>query len=698
MDKGDHDESFMAKLESTYTSGQVAARLSDLLTERITVATYGKMKEDIDTLNGNGYQLTENVCRLWCAQCAENHLAKGQIAEYLDVIRVWMVPGESRPEDQSEFDTSCPRMWQVAPTLSDEQALDEEVDAKPENAAEVREWEMGRAFDKSVRGFGTFYMNAWACDSLYQLLRTDLTKVETIMSKWIEHEAYMDKSVLGERALEAVATVTVFANACMAVISKAFLTAEAHNDFVQVFIPGKAKQPTGRAEFFRLLAVTCRKHPKWKDLESRTVGCAAREILVAPLAKSALAVFNAGAVSFDHVDDIMKSLPVWKEECREGALDHIEGAVRSWLIKKVSEITTEAADAHIEDILLQDLAKLKDHLAFFDDAESQKARDSAGETFQQVAASASTHAILNMAVTDDFLVSNADFISKVDALPQTLPDEVQTALEDIGRKFHEGISEMAAKILTEDDSELIYQGIANLTALGSRVALKGSLPKLMKTLVDKAIVVRTVFRKYTSIPNSTTTVALNRAVLAFKAVILKKDEQTEFMVQFLRSCLGGLAPALEAHSKVQSEKVCDCQSELQMQIDDLAAVCKGARDGSSWKAGIDDSWSLKQVLDQAHVAKGLLAGPGAKVIGAKALLAEVDQLAALAVYVFLAEHARCVVCMCFCCIRAPCLQPGISNEFQCVFIICVSPSGNHEVQHRTLQVGRGCPQEPSGDP
>ena len=241
LTQGDHSGKFLTKLEDKFAAGTAASKIANMLEGRVSLETFTVLKPDIQKLIDEGYTLTENVCRHWCAHMAEHHLAKNNLNEYVETLRCWLLPGEACLDEDTEieFDISCPRLWQVAPTKADEDALDEDVEAKPDLPAELRDWEMARKFDKSVKTFGDWLLNAWSCDSLYTLLKTDLEKSEKVMSLWLSSQEKGDKTSLGPLTLGATDTINTFATAYLSVVSSTMMTVESHEPFSLVFLPGQ---------------------------------------------------------------------------------------------------------------------------------------------------------------------------------------------------------------------------------------------------------------------------------------------------------------------------------------------------------------------------------------------------------------------------------------------------------------------------
>jgi len=118
--------------------------------------------------------LTENMARFWAAQYAEHVLAVGNYDAFISVSRPWLLDGETREQDTTEFDAALPQSWRVAPLQEDEVNLDQEVDPKPDAPSELQAWEIDRAYDLSTRQYPKLVLATFACDSFYKLLMTDV--------------------------------------------------------------------------------------------------------------------------------------------------------------------------------------------------------------------------------------------------------------------------------------------------------------------------------------------------------------------------------------------------------------------------------------------------------------------------------------------------------------------------------------------
>ncbi len=271
---GDKDEEQLAKLTKIYDCGMAATRLAEGCNERMTAGTFVAMRDDIDLIVKGGHQLTENTARRWCVQTAEHCFSKGNVVGFVNSLRVWLKSDETRHKDETTFDHSAPEMWQVTPLKEDEDALDEDPEPKPILPADIREWEMARAFDRNTKAFASLLISGFSSDTLYKHLKTDHVKARTVLEAWLGSQDNARTDHLGSRVRAAVAVCNTFARAYLSVADDTTMTTrETFDDFSQVFVVStamgsKVKVDPQKAEFFQLMALTCRRHPNWKDMES----------------------------------------------------------------------------------------------------------------------------------------------------------------------------------------------------------------------------------------------------------------------------------------------------------------------------------------------------------------------------------------------------------------------------------------------
>jgi hypothetical protein len=90
--------------------------------------------------------------------------------------------GELGEDAADRFDIDAPLLALVSPTAEDEGMAAEDSPEKPETLTESMNWSKDRAFDKSVKSFGTFYLNIWASDAVYEIVCTNVSKAK---ASWV---------------------------------------------------------------------------------------------------------------------------------------------------------------------------------------------------------------------------------------------------------------------------------------------------------------------------------------------------------------------------------------------------------------------------------------------------------------------------------------------------------------------------------
>ena len=531
--------------------------------------------------------------------------------------------GWLRSAQDESFDVEEPRMFMVAPTADEEDALQEQPEPKPDLPSEIMEWEVRKAFDKGVQAWPTTWLNAFACDALYNLLKGDLPKSFELMCQWLKLSTAVDmKVILPPRSRAACEQVDTFATAYVAVAADSeILTAHRHAAFTSVFTPQKGKP---QAEFFKLLATTCRKNLDFKTLEASLIRGAGKELEAGDDLRAILATIISGGLNQEHVEKTMTGLATWVPACRPGVTARITTGIKAWLAEQVAQLTSQDASA-ISDTAaaLSTLSWCKEKLSFFaliseHAADAHEIQEKATTLLNVLNAKSSSAFFESLAQdgADQEPLESSGFVGKVDALLGHDTTELQPTLQIIGAALVGKLHAFAEGIAKEGAPETLRQVLANALAINDHTKLFSD--KVMKAIVDKAIALRTTFVAYNTSQTKSNLNAFNKAVLQWKAFKLSTGEQSHAQVNMLRSCLIGNTTALEEHMKIQSQKSGDAVKELTLHIGEYKGISCGCRDGCSWKTGIEDDWSVDRILEHASVPRtGLLAGPGSKVSMAK---------------------------------------------------------------------------------
>ncbi len=96
--RGDKDEGVLAKLTRIHTAGMAATRLSEsyMANDRLSGSTIIQWRDDIEILIKAGHTITENIARRWCCGFAEICLTKDVKNTFVECLRIWLLPGETR--------------------------------------------------------------------------------------------------------------------------------------------------------------------------------------------------------------------------------------------------------------------------------------------------------------------------------------------------------------------------------------------------------------------------------------------------------------------------------------------------------------------------------------------------------------------------------------------------------------------------
>jgi hypothetical protein len=310
---------------------------------------------------------TENIQRHFAAEVAHFELSKKRFDVFVNTLRLWRMAGDPDRDNEQEaaFDTEDVQMWRICPLASDEETASGEPGEKPTDPQQLREWLMSTSYDASVKKFNVFYCSAWSCDAMFTLIKADMPSTVKVCQLWVDAEAKGEALDLGPLALSAKEAVSDFCKAYLAVCGGDVLTKSAHDCFLKVFMPSKASK---HPDFWKYLALTARKHPQFKPLESELVRCAAQEIHASePLAKLKMD-FDDGeiplATALEHIDKLFG----WVQEnaIRTSVTDPLIATTRNWLFAQTESIledgpisSSQGSAKGADDTTQEDLTKCK---------------------------------------------------------------------------------------------------------------------------------------------------------------------------------------------------------------------------------------------------------------------------------------------------------------------------------------------------
>ena len=631
---GKHEGKFLMRLEMAYKAGTAAGTLASFCGQRACRDNFAKMKECIGVLGQQQMYPTENICRQWTAEYAQDCLSGGNILAFVEALQVHRPEGESeRSEDwlpsPDTFDLDAPVMWKVCPTIADCEAAEEEPEPRPELPAQIPDWEMNRAYDKSVRSFPSFFCNAWACDALYDMLQNNITKATELMGGWQAACQGIEQDSLPPKVWSALQRTTTFARAYLAIASSDVLDVALHQAYTTVFMPQMGK-PQG--ELYSLLSSAARKNKDFKDLESKIIKLSPTELEHGVKLAEAIEKANSDAMDFDAACEYIAELPQWQKGCRAVAVARIEPALKTFFTEHTKQLTSEAQgelDWERSNQVHTELATCEKHLVWWGkglDPEAKKTLETASSTIKELSRSLTAGKLAEWAEAEEDTIEDiegASFVAHLDKVRDNTTPGVLSSLRTIEAKLMRSAKDIAVNTADESLHERWKQLAANLVGLQAHLgSSQVDAAGVVQPIVNNALAVHVAYEAYNGNKSKANRNALNKAAVAWWHFKLSTThQQVGYNVAFLKQALAGVQTALAEHRVLQRSAVGAAEQELQMQIDDLRKIAYGTRNGESWKAEIDETWSLDSVLDLAHTSRtGLVHGPGIKVMGAKAEL------------------------------------------------------------------------------
>ncbi len=367
--------------------------------------------------------------------------------------------------------------------------------------------------------------------------------------------------------------------------------------------------------------------------ETRAIQTASAEIQATPVINEAVSKLNDNTFSCDDADTLMPDVERWRTTCRDGSLKVLRDSLRSWFSAEVHKLVKqreELAD-DVDTSTLEPFQKLKKYLVGFNDPVVQPLLDKVGNNIEEMFAASARRSVLTLGEEENLeILCGPELVTMIDSLPTELSEDMKVSLDDAAQKLLDRCLVSAGAFMDDTEEAKLPQIFTNVGILQGRLELKGANPKLMSRIFEKAVYVKVALAKFESSAAKTNQVGLNRAVQNFKQVaVLGVNEDTEFMVSFLRNILKSISPAYTAQSKVVCEKIKEATAEFKVIVDEAAKFAGGTRNGSSWKTEINQKWGLKRILENAFAPGGLCTGPGETVRAMKGLLKEalVAQLA-----------------------------------------------------------------------
>jgi hypothetical protein len=462
---------------------------------------------------------------------------------------------------------------------------------------------------------------------MYELVRTNVAGAKTLMEKWVTSLGSMPaEHGLGPRALKSVMMTGRVAKAYLAVVSDQVLTPEAHAAFGEVFLNSGRNQK--QSDFVRLFSICARKNAAFKQMESRMVKLASKELEFGPKIVAFTAkLAEPGGVGEDDIAEMIDILPKAKASCRDGATTELAGKLHALMIDKSSNLSAEDE----RDGLLDELTTCGKQLAALSTDEKasealQDARKEVSDRLKTLHASTSGRDIIDLAAAVEAGTSSMhvteEFLAKLNACHGHDMTAAMDALASLKRALHSSLKESMSTLSEDGRTQqclIILKNLCTIAELTKPTMNVG----IVTSMIEKAAGFMDAFKKYRGGASKQNGLSMNKAALAWLSFKLPLEHQSEDYKDLMRSVLTGLMPAMQAHRQFQEERAAASAEAFRAEISEVAPICRGTRDGSCWKEGFQPSTALKDILAAAVVPKtGLLSGPGAKVTGAKQKLQE----------------------------------------------------------------------------
>ena len=169
---------------------------------------------------------TVNVARHWALVAGMYYLSQDKFDKWASATHLMKISPdavdskEEEPAADSEFNVDTCKISEYGPTEEDEiqsQDIDQltDLDMTAEKAL---------AYDQATLKFPKYYVENWACDSVFDNLSRSTIKSEKMMKAWLAYEQGVKSSSngaveLGPKALGALSAITMFAQAYLGIVA-----------------------------------------------------------------------------------------------------------------------------------------------------------------------------------------------------------------------------------------------------------------------------------------------------------------------------------------------------------------------------------------------------------------------------------------------------------------------------------------------
>lgn len=602
------DEATLLQLEGVKVYAEAAEKLSASAAKQMQISLIPEVQEGLDALASQGHNPTVNIARFWAALSGMKQL---QMKGFDDFARTMLLVAPkdaelvvaddgSDPENNTLFSIAAPCMWQVTPNADDEDAAREPVLVpEQESGQESVQREMEEAFDKATRSFVKWYLeHAWASGPALTLFRESVEASSAMLTVWLEMSAERTESPhrrnLGAAVLSAVDQVDTFAKAYLVVVGDGIIDAESHSAFSIVFLaPGQVSSAKSKqSSFFRLMAAAARRNEEFKRKETQVTQRAGPELEHGALFQSRIAHMEVNkdrAYDVPYIDETMKELEKFALFSPKALAILHTSIVDSCLLgmQTVPDLADPLEQMSAFVSIQAALAKLRP-------ADEDKARAVVEAKIQLKSKIKALRADCAVAQMKQLLDNSA----QLDAAPSFLEFvPILDAISDAGLKgIDVGGAELTIVFLMQVTFErvkeemidpekdhanhlsLLRQLVKNHVALTARMDPLAVVypPAIVKSLVDKSVVIFEASLKYESTPSKANFASLTKANVAWYDIRFPKEH--EGLKKLAHAALAVNFASMKAWNVKKLECVASAAGEFEKTIIELEVISGGCKE------------------------------------------------------------------------------------------------------------------------
>ena len=636
LEHGKNSSRVKIELEELLKRGTLCHVLADLVAQAPALKHYQHFKDTMFAMTDtHNIAPTINVCRVWTTLSAWKHITAKDWEQWASTLGL----NDQKSADASEmkFDIHNPNMFMVFPSIDEEEAADDtnnEPTREDMTPTEQMGYDMSKKFDANTLAFPRWFCECWGSDYMFELIQTSVDQSVELFSLWAKRAGATDLSGVGANTRAAIDDTATFASAYVAVCGSAIFTPESHSAFVQTFVSQRRNgDPT-----LKSLATAARKSKEFRSQEAKAIEFGSKELEYGEHIRSWDRKLTAycdedGTLTLDDLDTVLNNLPQWNVNCRSGAQELVSFDMK--LVRCISKmlILDEAESSKNLDVDAQihRLSALRNHVKYFDSTDADVKAEGIGlkrsieDRLTRVSGDRAFTLLATMCEDSSHpLYTCPKFKKFINDCPYP-----QLATLPLGQIANMAICRLCTIVSDKEVSDAdvfakCFAGLANVAAI--EVKLKEADLKLEfdQTLYNdfakRAHGLHLAGSACEASPSKSTFTALNKAMLAWKGG-RKVPADLPHLHDLVKEFIARLAPYIQTHTKYLNDSIETAEATLRGVVDEYTKIAGGTRDGSSWKASIDADMSVDDVLALANTSKtGLLAGPGAKVSGAKDVL------------------------------------------------------------------------------